>query len=104
MNEQSRHVALRPLTWDAAAAAQAMDEIMADALEHFGGERLWPAHPLDDDVADGNSSIYIGAAGMIWALEYLRRVGANKTPFDFRPYLTQLLEKTRAEMLWPFCS
>jgi len=98
MNEQSRHVPLRALTWDPAAAAQAMDEIMADALEHFDGERLWPAHPQDDDVADGNSSIYMGAAGMIWALEYLRRVGANKTPFDFRPYLTQLLEKTRAEM------
>jgi hypothetical protein len=85
------------LAWDPAAAAQAMDEIIADALEHFGGERLWPAHPLDDDGED-NSSIYMGAAGMIWALEYLRRAGANKTPFDFRPYLAQVLEKTRAEM------
>ena len=53
---------------------------------------------MDDDVEDGNSSIYMGAAGMIWALEYLRRLGANKTPFDFRPHLTPLLEKTRAEM------
>jgi hypothetical protein len=51
---------------------------------------------MDDDVEDGNSSIYMGAAGMIWALEYLRRLGANKTPFDFRPHLTPLLEKTRA--------
>jgi len=98
MNGQARHVPLRPLPWDPAAAAQAIDEIIADALEHFGGDRLWPAHPLDDDVKDGNSSIYMGAAGMIWALEYLRRVGASKTSFDFRPYLTQLLEKTRAEM------
>ena len=98
MNEQSRHVQLRPLPWDPAAAAQAIDEIIADTLAHFGGERFWPAHPMDDNVEDGNSSIYVGAAGIIWALEYLRRVGANKTSFDFRPYLTQLLEKTRAEM------
>src|SRR5690242_13907769 len=98
MNEQPRHVPLRPLHWDPTAAAQAIDEIVADALEHFDGERLWPAHPMDDDVEDGNSSIYMGAAGMIWALEYLRRVGAHKTPFDFRPYLTALLDKTRAEM------
>lgn len=98
MNAQSRHVPLRPLAWDPAVAARAIDDIIADALEHFGGERFWPAHPLDDDVKDGNSSIYIGAAGMIWALEYLRRVGATKTSFDFRPHLTTLLEKTRAEM------
>jgi hypothetical protein len=98
MNVQSRHVPLRPLAWDPAAAARAIDEIIADALAHFGGERFWPAHPMDDDVVDGNSSIYMGAAGMIWALEYLRRVGANKTPVDFRPYLATLLEKTRAEM------
>jgi hypothetical protein len=98
MHGQSRHVPLRPLPWDSATATRAIDEIIADALAHFGGDQLWPAHPMDDDVKDGNSSIYMGAAGMIWALEYLRRMGANKTPFDFRPYLTQLLEKTRAEM------
>ncbi len=98
MNAESRHVPLRPLSSDPAAAAKAIDEIIADALEHFGGDRFWPAHPLDDDVKDGNSSVYMGAAGMIWALEYLRGVGASKTLSDFRPYLTQLLEKTRAEM------
>src|SRR5262249_581184 len=98
MDAQSRHVPLRPLAWDPAVAARAIDEIIADALEHFGGERFWPAHPLDDDVEDGNSSIYIGAAGMICALEYLRRVGASKTSFDFRAEVTTVVEKTRAEM------
>src|SRR5947199_8415319 len=66
MNGQSPHVPLRPLHWDSVAAATAIDEIIADALAHFGGERFWPAHPMDDDVKDGNSSIYMGAAGMIW--------------------------------------
>jgi len=43
------------LPWDPAAAAKVIDEIIADALEHFGGDRLWPAHPQDDDVEDGNA-------------------------------------------------
>jgi len=98
MIESSRHVPLRPLSWDPGAAAQAIDEIVADALEHFGGDRFWPAHVLDDGVEDGNSSIYMGAAGVIWALDYLRRVGATKARFDFRPNLMQLLDKTKAEM------
>jgi hypothetical protein len=42
MDEQSRHVPLRPSPWDPAAAAQAIDEMISDALAHFGGERLWP--------------------------------------------------------------
>ena len=98
MIEPSRHVSLRPAPWDQDAAAQAVDEIVADALDHFGGDRFWPAHALDGGIRDGHSSIYVGAAGVIWALEYLRRVGATKASFDFRPFLQGLLGKTTAEM------
>jgi hypothetical protein len=98
MIEPSRHVPLRPAPWDQDAVAQAIDEIVADALDHFDGDRFWPADPLDHGINDGHSSIYVGAAGVIWALEYLRRVGATKTDFDFRPSLPQLLEKTKTEM------
>jgi hypothetical protein len=96
--DQSRHVPLRPVSWDQIVATQAIDEIIADALDQFGGDQFWPAHPLDDRTPDGHSSIYLGAAGVIWALEHLRRVGATKAEFDFRPYLPRLLEKTKAEM------
>lgn len=41
------------------AAVQAIDEIVADALDQFGGGRFWPAHPLDDGIEDGHSSIYV---------------------------------------------
>jgi hypothetical protein len=98
MIEPSRHVPLRPTGWDPGAAARAIDEIVADALDHFDGDQFWPGHVLDDGIKDGHSSVYVGAAGVIWALEYLRRVGATKADFDFRPYLPQLLEKTKAEM------
>jgi hypothetical protein len=98
MIEPSRHVALRPVPWDAGAAAEAIAEIVADAFDHFGGDQFWPGHPLDGGEMDGHSSIYFGAAGVIWALEHLRRVDATTAQFDFRPYLPQLLAKTQAEM------
>jgi hypothetical protein len=98
MIEPSRHVPLRSVPWDQDVVAQAIDEIVADALDHFDGDRFWSAHPLDDGIKDGHSSVYVGAAGVIWALEHLRMVGATKADFDFRPCLPQLLEKTKAEM------
>src|SRR5437667_301340 len=71
------HLPLRPLAWDAGEAETAVSEIVADALTAFDGERFWPAHRLEDGVPDGNTSFYIGATGMIWALSYLKRVGAS---------------------------
>ncbi len=93
-----RHVPLRSSPWDPGAAKEAIAEIAADALNNFGHDRFWPAHPLDDWTRDGHSSIYMGAAGVIWALERLRRVGAITRGFDFRTYLPQLLAKTQVEM------
>jgi hypothetical protein len=97
MIDQSRHVALRPTPWASNEVSAAIDEIISDALAQFYPERFWPAHPLDD-VKDGHSSVYMGAAGMIWALDYLSRVGATKTRFNFGPSLAHLLERTKAEM------
>jgi hypothetical protein len=98
MIEPSRHVPLRPVPWDQSAVAQAINEIVADALNHFDGDRFWPAHPLDGGIKDGHSSIYFGAAGVIWALDYLNREGATEVRFDFRPTLSRLMDNTRAEM------
>ena len=97
MPEKSRHVPLRDATWSADEAARAIDEIVSDALAHLDAERFWPAHPLDDGVSDGNTSFYFGATGVMWALEYLRRVGATRADFDFRPCLPRLIEANRAE-------
>jgi Lanthionine synthetase C-like protein len=104
MIEQSRHVPLRATSWDPGEAAKAIDEIISDALGHFDDEAFWPAHPLDGEGAgDGFHNIYFGAAGMIWALDYLRRLGGTKAHFDFGPILPRLLEATRANgRLWGY--
>jgi len=97
MLEPARHVALRPLPWNAAEAQAAIEDIVADALAHFDAERFWPAHPLDERLADGHTGFYFGATGMIWALDYLGRIGATRQRFDFRPVVPKLLEANAAE-------
>ena len=68
MIEAPRHVPSRAKPWDDRAAGQAIDEIVSDAFDQFGGNQFWPAHPLDEGTKDGHSSIYVGATGVVWAL------------------------------------
>ena len=97
MIDSARHIPLQPLPWDANAVSAAIDEIVSDALIHFDEEGFWPAHP-QDNAKDGHSGFYMGAAGMIWGIDYLQRVGATAPRIDFRPVLARLLATTQAEM------
>src|SRR5215475_4586018 len=97
MIEPARHVPLRPIPWNESEAQAAIEDIVADGLEHFDAERFWPAHPLDEGIRDGHTSFYFGATGMIWGIDYLGRLGATKARFDFRPVLPRLLETSQAE-------
>jgi hypothetical protein len=42
-------------------------------------------------------SFYKGAAGVIWALDYLHRIGATLASKDFRPVVPTLMERTKAD-------
>jgi hypothetical protein len=62
------------VTWDEARVRDAIAGIVADAEAALDG-CVWPAHPLDDDVRPvEQTTLYLGAAGMIWAL---RRLGSS---------------------------
>ncbi len=51
-----------------------VEEIVADAEAALVGD-VWPAHPKDDDVTDDDlRTLYLGSAGMLWAL---RRLGST---------------------------
>jgi hypothetical protein len=97
MFESRRHVPLRPLAWDADEARLAIDEIVTDAIKRFDRELFWPAHPYEDGVPDGNASFYFGATGMIWALDYLARVGATKQAIDFYATLPHMMAANAAQ-------
>jgi hypothetical protein len=105
MIDIARHVPLRHIRWSESDAASAIEDIVADGLERFDAERFWPVHPLDEGIRDGNTSLYFGAAGMVWGIDYLSRVGATKVRFDFRPVLPRLLEASRAEFAkWKYAA
>ena len=89
-----RHRPLAQNAWNESAVRAAIDEIAADAIAHFHPDTFWPGHPSDDGVGDRHPSFYYGAAGVIWALDYLHRIGATRVAEDFRPVLPKLLERT----------
>jgi Lanthionine synthetase C-like protein len=97
MLDHARHVPLQPLAWTANEACSAIDEIVSDALTSFDERRFWPSHPLEDGLPDGHPSLYAGATGVIWALQYLERIGATESHFDFRPVLPRLIAASRAQ-------
>jgi len=93
----SRHRPLLDEAWSEPAARAAIEEIAADAIARFDPETFWPGHPGGEGEDDGDPSFYKGAAGVIWALDYLHRLGAVSAAADFRPVLPKLIERTVAD-------
>ncbi|MBV8186449.1 MAG: LanC-like protein [Alphaproteobacteria bacterium] len=98
MIEHRRHVPLSRIDWSESEVAAAIEDIVADALAHFDAQRFWPAHPLDENLRDGHTGLYMGATGVMWGIDYLRSVGASRMRFDLRPVLPRLMQANRAEL------
>ncbi|HTM22572.1 MAG TPA: LanC-like protein, partial [Kofleriaceae bacterium] len=74
-------------TWDEADARAAIAAIVAETEAAFDPERLWPPHPGDGDA--GRTTLYMGAAGVMFALA---RLGG-----DWRAALATLPARYRAQ-------
>ena len=70
----SEHEPLAGGEWDEARAEDAIAAIVADAESAFDGAR-WPWHPRDGDEDEDSASLYLGSAGVIWALHELGSSG-----------------------------
>jgi Lanthionine synthetase C-like protein len=83
--------------WDAERAARRIREIVADADNALRGPKLlWKAN--DWDGWHGTSpmkNLYVGAAGLLWALDRLRRLGHAETQLDLAALALQTLELFR---------
>jgi len=77
----ARHEPLHLHDWDPQRARAAIDWIVGDAESTCSADATWPVHPKDlypgDDPDQPATSLYYGAAGVIWALRYLRAAGAT---------------------------
>ncbi len=95
--DPARHEPLVDRRWDADAARAAIAAIVNDTLAACSGDGLWPPHPLDleggDDPRAPFTTTYTGAAGVIWALDWLARAGATRRHRDFTPCLADLLAR-----------
>jgi lanthionine synthetase-like protein len=68
--------------WDEARVEEAVRAIVADAEAAFDGER-WPWHPHDGEEEWGYSDVYIGGAGVVWALDELGSAGWEDAAVSF---------------------
>lgn len=90
-----RHQPLVVAPWNEAEARAAIARIVDDAERGFDG-RTWPVHPDDEPERYGvppRSSIYWGAAGVVYALEWLRRAGFGER--EFRDVARTLADRAR---------
>ncbi len=90
-----------PLTdelWDPARIVDAIAAIIADVDAAFDPDALWPAHEWDGwQTPLPLKNLYVGAAGVIWALDALRRRGHAESTLDLADAALRTLELWRAE-------
>jgi Lanthionine synthetase C-like protein len=83
--------------WNPARVEDAIVAIVADADAAFHSEMLWPAHEWDGwEEPLPLKSLYLGAAGVIWALDALRRSGHAETSLELAAVSLRTLELKRA--------
>jgi hypothetical protein len=71
----ANHEPLTEAPWDETRARNAIEAILDDAESSRGADGFWPQHPddLDDDGTTLRTGVYMGAAGILWALHRFGR-------------------------------
>jgi lantibiotic modifying enzyme len=82
--------------WDEARVREQIGAIVADADAAFDADRLWPGHEWDVwQTEPPLKNIYVGAAGVIWALDALGRRGHAQTEIDLPAAIVRTREVWR---------
>jgi Lanthionine synthetase C-like protein len=93
--------AFEPLTdevWDEARVRDAVAAIVSDADDAFDEDGLWPENEWDAwEAKTPLKDLYVGAGGVVWALDALRRRGHAETRLDLAVAARRALERWRAE-------
>ena len=98
------HEALTETAWDVERARAAIGAIVAETEGAFEQDTLWQPHPLDDDEEPPLGRVtclYLGAAGVIWALHELQRADAVELARDWNEVAVSLPERYRSEPDFP---
>ncbi len=77
---------------------EAIRDIVADADAAYGDGALWPADEWDAwQTPTPLKALYVGAAGVVWALDALRRRGHAETRLDLAAAARSTLERWSSE-------
>ena len=104
LHDPARHEALLTRAWDESLARGTIERIVRDTEKRCSVDRWWPLHAKDADGSDNADepafTLYHGAAGVIWALNYLHGVGAalHSMPCWGMAALDELLERNHAAL------
>ena len=83
--------------WSEARARDGIAAIVGDADAAFDPGQLWPAHEWDAwEAVLPLKNLYVGAAGVVFALDELRRRGFAETSLDISAIAADALERWRA--------
>src|SRR6476659_844944 len=95
--EPARFDALIDEPWVPARVEDAIAAIVADADAAFDPTALWPAHDWDAwEKPLPLSGLYVGAAGVIWALDELRKSGHAESSLDLAAAVVRAVELEQA--------
>jgi lantibiotic modifying enzyme len=95
--EPTRFDALIDEPWVPARVEEAIAAIVADADAAFDPTALWPAHHWDAlEKPLPLSGLYVGAAGVIWALDELRKSGHAESSLDLAAAVVRAVELEQA--------
>jgi hypothetical protein len=90
-----------PLTdepWNEERARASIRRLVSRVDEAFAAETLWPAHEWDAwQAATPLKNLYVGAAGVLWALDRLREQGVAESRLDLAAAAEATLAAWRRE-------
>ncbi len=95
--EPTQFDALTDEPWVPARVADAIAEIVNDADAAFDSKALWPAQEWDaSEKPLPLSGLYVGASGVVWALDELRKRGHPESSLDLADIARRAVELERA--------
>jgi lantibiotic modifying enzyme len=95
MFDPGRHYALKDIRWEPELVRETIQDIAYDAIDQIRQNRKLPRHPMDEYGVC--SDLYMGMAGVIWALEYLRGEQLIETDLDLAALLQEQLSANEKE-------
>jgi len=95
--EPTQFDALTDEPWVPARVGDAIAEIVNDADAAFDSKALWPAQEWDaSEKPLPLSGLYVGASGVVWALDELRKRGHPESSLDLADIARRAVELERA--------